>query len=94
MDIVKIFETLKIEATDTRKAVLHRVLAKGENEFTIDEICKGKDSKKLRIGKTAVSGTLRLFVARGLLMQSGVKKAPHRGRPEVLMKIAPKFLST
>lgn len=93
MSIDDILGTLKIEATDARKRILKRVIARGENEFTIEEIFNQKD-KKLALSKTVVSNTLRMFVARGLIYESGVRKAPHRGRPQVLMKLTSKFKDT
>jgi predicted transcriptional regulator len=87
----QILEAMKIQPTYARKAVLQIVMGKSIEEFTIDDICREKDSRKLHFTKTSVAQALRLFQVRGLIVQSGEKKCPQRGRPTLLFKVASKF---
>lgn len=91
MNSITILESLKIEPTDGRLMVLKMVLTRTE-DFTIEEICNEKDEQKLPISTTSLTNTLRLLRARKLIIESGSRRSPHRGRPELLFKIDHEFL--
>jgi hypothetical protein len=86
----KIWRALKVSPTYGRAQVL-KILLNRAQEFSIDDICDEKEKYNLTLSKTAVSSIMRLFHVRGLLVQSGERKGPARGRPELLFKISPTF---
>jgi predicted ArsR family transcriptional regulator len=86
----KLWSALKISPTYSRTQVL-KILLNRTQEFSIDDICEERVNYNLTLSKTAVSNIMRLFHVRGLLVQSGERRGPARGRPELLFKISPVF---
>jgi hypothetical protein len=86
----KIWRTLKISPTYARTEILKISLSMTQ-EFSIEDINNEKEKYNLSLSRTAISNIMRLFHVRGLLIQSGERKSPMRGRPELLFKISPKF---
>lgn len=89
----EIFDALKIQPTEVRKAIIKIILAKKNDPFTIDEIYEEKSRKTFNFTKTSVANTLRLLQVRGFLVPAGEKKYPRRGRPVLVFRVAAGYVS-